>query len=384
MMRHNIGRAEESQNQRAAALLADTIWAGLGESWALPRLLRERDAAAWSRLAAAAARARLEPLAYAGCRAASTAGAPVPAGVVAGLRRHAALAAARNVRLERSAGGVLAAAADAGVHLLFLKGLPLGKLVYPEGAPRPMDDVDLLVAPHERARMADLLLGLGYRNDLRGEEDFFAPDRFYSFDLHVGLLNTTRLPARGHLAPLPFEALWSRAQPVTIAGSEARTLGPADTLGHLALHAVHHHGLSGDLWPIDFALVLRRWPGAAANLAGMPPAIRRSVWYCLEALAGRGVNAAGSRAALQPRRFLPGERWAVRTAGRGTAAEEVRYGLTLACLPARTRLRFLLQLITGLPSLHGDGFGDARTGQRFGWLAALWSGRGDPIRPRSR
>ena len=217
------------------------------------------------------------------------------------LRRTTLTVAARSARLEQAA-AVVIAAAD-GIPVLVLKGLALQKLAYSAGTVRSMDDVDLLVSLTDSPRLGRLLRSRGYRNDLRGEEDFFAPDLSHSIDLHTDLVNTTRLPARGALWAEPFQDIWQRRQSFALGGATAWTLGPPDTIQHLAVHAVHHHGMQGALWMADLLAALQTWPDAVHAVRRAPAGVRRSVWYCLEALATRGqdpIYAKGFTDAGQP------------------------------------------------------------------------------------
>jgi hypothetical protein len=224
-----------------------------------------------------------------------------------------------------------------------------------------MDDVDLLVSPNDSPRLGRLLRTRGYRNDLRGEEDFFSPDRSHSMDLHTELVNTTRLPARGALWAEPFEAIWFRRQPFALGGVTAWTLGPQDTIQHLAVHAVHHHGLQGALWTADLLAALQTWPTAVHAACTAPAGVRRSVWYCLEALATRGQDSVPDvRAVLRPRRLLPGERHVLSLAGNADSSSHIRYALTLACLPCwSTKVSFLRQLVIPREAGYATGFSDA-------------------------
>ncbi len=360
---------------------------GLGRSEFAGRLAeRLGSPVAWPEVLTASHRWHVAPLLHAGLRTAA-AGA-VPPAVLEALRRAALASGARSVRLEQAAASAIEAASGEGIRILLLKGPALQRLAYPAGIARPMDDVDLLVAPADGPRFGDLLRRRGYRNDLRGEEDFFAPDLTHSIDLHTGLLNTTRLPARGALWPQAFETIWRRRQPVTLAGVPAWTLGPQDCLQYLAVHAVHHHGMEGVRWMADFLAALQAWPPSPRACLRSPAAVRRSVWYCLDRLAARGVDPAPeTRAALRPRYLLPGERRILAHAGHGEGAGHLRYGLTFACLPGWwARAAFARQLLFPADGVFAAGFGDAGRPPRHAWmahwrqLARLVAGHADPKR----
>jgi hypothetical protein len=255
----------------------------------------------------------------------------------------------------------MAAASQDGIPVLVLKGLALQKLTYPAGIGRAMDDVDVLVSPTDSPRLGRLLRSRGYRNDLRGDEDFFAPDLSHSIDLHTDLVNTTRLPARGALWAEPFQEVWRRRQSFPLGVDVAWTLGPRDTVQHLAVHAVHHHGMQGALWMVDLLAALQTWPDAVHTVRRAPAGVRRSVWYCLEVLATRGHDPApAARAALRPKRLLPGERRLLVRAGQADGSSHIRYALTLACLPGWTaRAAFAQQLVFPPDPIYAKGFADA-------------------------
>lgn len=356
---HSSGRAG-SQKQIAAAAIWAEVLAALGEPAASDRTATRLPAAtAWPDFLAEVRRLRVAPLVYAGLRTAAD--GAVPSAVLDALRRETLAVGVRAARLEQAAGSVIAAASAQGIPVLVLKGVALQSLAYQAGIVRWMDDVDLLVSPADGPRLGLLLRSRGYRNDLRGEEDFFAPDLSHSIDLHADLVNTTRLPARGALWAEPFQAIWERRQPFALCEATAWTLGPADTVQHLAVHAVHHHGLQGAWWMADLFAALRAWPDAVHAVWTAPSGVRRSVWYCLEVAARRGCDPAPwARAALCPRRLLPGERRALAMTTAADCPAQIRYALTLACLPGWTaRAAFMRQAVFPPGSVYVKGFADA-------------------------
>jgi hypothetical protein len=346
------------------------ILAGLGWPASTERLATETVASVvWPEVVAEARRLRVAPLVYGGLQA-SDAGL-APPDTMEALRRATLIVGARSACLEERTASVLGAAAAADIPVLLLKGLALQNLAYPAGIVRPMDDVDVLVAPTDRVRIEGLLRNLGYRNDLRGEEDFFASDLSYSIDLHTSLVNTIRVPARGALWNEPWQEIWRRRQPVVVGGVSAQTLGPRDTVQHLAIHAVHHHGLQGELWMADLCAAWRTWPDAFTALCDGPAGVRRSLWYCLETLAVRGKDLIPAvRAALRPKHLFPGERRVLDFAAREEHASHVRYGFTLACLPRLTsKAAFAKQVIFPSDGVYTTGFADAGRPPRHTWLA---------------
>jgi len=370
MTREDSPEHAGSQKQSVAPAIWAEILAGLRQPEAANHLAAWlAESVAWPDLLAEAHRLRVAPLVYAGLR--SAAADAVPPAVLDALRRATLAVGARSARLEQAAASVIAPASEDGIPVLILKGLALQNLAYPPGTARPMDDVDLLVSPTDSPRLGRLLRSRGYRNDLRGEEDFFAPDLSHSIDVHTDLVNTTRLPARGALWAEPFEEIWHRRQSFSLDGVPAWTLGPQDCVQHLAVHAVHHHGMQGALWLADLLAALQTWPTALGEVHGAPAGVRRSVWYCLEVLATRGHDPTPEvRAALRPRRLLPGERRVLAATGRAGCSSHIRYALTLACLPRWTdRANFVRQLLFPADGVYVTGFADAGQSSRQAWMA---------------
>jgi hypothetical protein len=369
MAREHSSERPGSQKQTVAAAIWNAILAGLGEPADPDRAATHLPASmAWPDFLAEVRRLRVASLVYAGLRTAAR--GTVPPGVLEALRRATLAVGVRAARLEQAAGSVIATASEGGISVLVLKGLALQKLVYPAGIVRSMDDVDLLVSPADSPRLGQLIRSRGYRNDLRGEEDFFASDLSHSMDLHTDLVNTTRLPARGALWAEPFQALWRRRQPCALGGAAAWTLGPADAVQHLAVHAVHHHGMQGVWWMADLLAALRTWPDAVHAVRTAPAGVRRSVWYCLEILAARGRDPApDARAALRPRRLLPGEHRALAMAAQAACSGQIRYALTLVCLPSwAARAKFVGQAVFPSGPIYATGFSDSGQPPRYARL----------------
>jgi len=82
------------------------------------------------------------------------------------VRRHLAAAFLRGVARARAQEQALAELVrgllDAGIDHLVLKGAAIARLAYPEVALRPMDDLDILVAPDQGRAAREVLLALGY------------------------------------------------------------------------------------------------------------------------------------------------------------------------------------------------------------------------------
>jgi hypothetical protein len=343
---------------------------GLGHADAAAWLATIQDApVSWADVLEEARRLRLVSFLHLGLTTAPGLRARVLPSILEAVRRAACASAVRATQLERLCAATVADASAAGIPVLVLKGPALASLVYPSLAIRPMDDVDLFVGAEHQGHLAEILCGHGYRNDLRGEEDFLPASRSVSIDVHTGLLNTTRIPARGALWPVTFDELWIRSQVCVLAGIPVRTLGPRDTIFHLAIHTVHHHGLGGAMWMLDLLGCLRAWPRALDGVKAEAPPVRRTLWYCLEVLTAHGQDVVPElRSTLRPRWLLPVEGWVLAARKRWDLPAEIRYALTVACLPGwRPKVAFLRQLLFPQAGVYTAGFGDGAEEDVPGW-----------------
>jgi hypothetical protein len=350
-----------SQKQTASRLAWDAALAGLSRDDAADRLVERLDGfVEWPSLLQESRADRLTPLVYTGLKQALRDGAKVPGQYLQAFQRETMRAGIRLAYLEAACERIVDRADGAGIPILVLKGLALAATVYPPGIPRPMDDIDLLVRETDRERLAEILCAQGYRNDLRGEEDFFHPSRMFSVDVHTAPVNVTRIPARRALWPVTFDKLWERHRTFKVGDNLLHTLGPLDTALHLATHAVHHHGLAGRLWMVDLLLCMEKWPLTIDTLGAAAPSAHRSLWYCLQALALQGLDSSPDiRTRIQPQRLHPGEQRILAAASQGKLPEAIRYGFTFLCLPGiRSRAGFLRQILFPRRDMYRRDFAD--------------------------
>jgi hypothetical protein len=129
-----------------------------------------------------------------------------------------------------------------------LKGSLLATLYYAEPGLRPMNDLDLLVRPADEQRMLRLLARLRYQPLARSQKHVLLarpeshgpvvsftgehPDNPRSLDLHTRLAEYFW----GIKYDLTEEA-WADSASGRLQGAEARVLGPAALMHHLAIHA---------------------------------------------------------------------------------------------------------------------------------------------------
>lgn len=156
---------------------------------------------------------------------------------------------------------VLTTLQTADIRVIVLKGSYLANIIYAAGAARTMSDIDLLI-PQEKLRQAQaLLLENGYTTQSSGSISYqhLSPLRKadgMAVELHWTLITTDSA------VKIDIAKIWSRAQPVTIAGVDVFTLSPEDLLLHLILHSALQHRFDMGLRPLcDIAATLRYFRG---------------------------------------------------------------------------------------------------------------------------
>jgi hypothetical protein len=160
---------------------------------------------------------------------------------VAALREAYGESWSRNQQLLHHAGRVLADLHDAGIATLVLKGAALAALHYPDVGARPMDDVDVLVAPAQVEEAMRVLQRAGWSP---GREVTWSPAdnpralipvrHAIAFDDEAG--HQLDLHWYSLWQSAPDDAFWQTAVPLTIAGVQTRALDPTDQLLHVCVH----------------------------------------------------------------------------------------------------------------------------------------------------
>jgi len=298
----------------------------------------------WGAAAALLARYRLRPMAYWLLRGSGREAGPDLPAVLESAFFAAAL---RYERLAAALEEIGAAFWRRGIPGIVLKGMAVAGRLYPEPACRPMEDLDLLVRPTDAAAGGRTLVDLGYSDLSFGPEDFRHPGNGVTVDLHVGLLNATRLPIR-RLAWQPDpEGLWSRSRPLDLAGGRLRLLDPRDHLAYLCHHFWLHHGLRRPLNMVDICLELEHTRALPADGPAPPPGpASRGLWYALGACRDRlGLDLPGPLS--PPSGAGPLERLVQRYARRGRLPEAMRYAYLWFALPPASRWRLLPALAGG-------------------------------------
>jgi hypothetical protein len=165
---------------------------------------------------------------------------------------------ANQLRLRDTA-RVVQALQERGIEPLLLKGVALALLYYRDPGLRPMDDVDLLVRRHQVQAAVAALAEHGWLPRVRVTAPHVESHHAMAFT-HPG---GHRLDLHWHLlpencGPRADEALWERAQPVTLHGISARAPDATDQLLHVCAHGVKWEPVPPLRWVADATTILAR------------------------------------------------------------------------------------------------------------------------------
>lgn len=222
----------------------------------------------WERVLRRAEAERFAPILYAACRR-----LPLRTDVLERLRRAWVASHRQHLLGLEQLRELLSAFEPESVPAIPLKGPALGEALYPDPGLRPFTDLDLLVPATDLARTLELLSALGYRHleggrplayevAYAGAACFVRRDKSpedLPLDVHWRLLDHL---SGSRAAEADLQEVWTRAIKVEGWGWPMLALCPEDLLLYLALHLAFHHALSGIVWELDLALLLRRHGGA--------------------------------------------------------------------------------------------------------------------------
>ncbi len=163
---------------------------------------------------------------------------------------------AQNQRRFHALAQLLPDLAAADIHPILVKGAALASTTYPSPGLRPMEDVDLLVAPSDRERTLEVLVARGFTiadrtvREPANELGAIGPDELdhLEIDLHWRLNQHLALPD-GHAAD---RELWARAVDFELAGGvAAKHLAAADELLVTLVHGMISPGTAPLRWIAD-------------------------------------------------------------------------------------------------------------------------------------
>lgn len=189
-----------------------------------------------------------------------------------------------------------------GCRALLLKGVALGRWLYPRAGLRPATDVDLLIEPGQRFEAHASLIGAGLLGDAFSQYDEAACQASYcenagsrQLDLHWAISVVPELACR-----FRFEELWKRSIELGRPAG-ARALCRVDALMHAVVHYRAHLPANERpaMWLHDVALLVRGLSEAEwgdldrrvreARLAGLHAATlsEAAAWFPLDLPAAR-------------------------------------------------------------------------------------------------
>jgi hypothetical protein len=172
-------------------------------------------------------------------------------------RRSALIAAGAGLAVEATTAEVAGALRRAGIRTILLKGPSFARWLYGPESTRLSVDVDLLVAPADRAAAEAVLSRLGFSpfptNVAGGEvKHAYCWERgldAITVDLHL------TLPSVGVSSEDAWRVLSADTERLMVGGIPVEVLSPAARAMHAALHAAQHGpGFSGPLTDLQRAL----------------------------------------------------------------------------------------------------------------------------------
>ena len=135
-----------------------------------------------------------------------------------------------NFRYYQELSNIINQLHDHDIEVIVLKGAYLAKTVYESDALRFIGDMDLMIKSADLSKTQNLLLQLGYKQNLTD----FKKQGAFNIDLHCNFHFTADTPFK-----INPEMLWQAAQPCTIGNIKAQCLSPEDLLFHVCSHAAY-------------------------------------------------------------------------------------------------------------------------------------------------
>jgi hypothetical protein len=139
--------------------------------------------------------------------------------------------AAANLVLLGEAEGIARLLDDAAIPAIFLKGIALLDDAYSDVAERPMDDIDILIAPRGLERAVEAIRRVGFETCGNA---MLARKQSGTFPVQIDLHH--------ELWCFAGSAFWARSRTKPVAGSRLRVLAREDQLLHAIFHGVVQDG----------------------------------------------------------------------------------------------------------------------------------------------
>lgn len=222
------------------------------------------------------------------------AGSVVPDAFTAAVQMAARLAVLRTAVLEHYALTLLDELNKVGIPCLIVKGPAVAHSWYPDPGLRIFNDLDVIVRERDWGRMHRFLTERGfvqeeampepppkgYPDQVMYETKYYHADQGFKVEVHYDDIFNAGLVAHD------IDAIWQRAETLTIKQVDIRVLSPADQVVHLCAHA-HYHGYVRLNWFTDLAVLVRdhddaiHWRDVVqiARAEGMGAAVYYSLYY---------------------------------------------------------------------------------------------------------
>ena len=185
----------------------------------------------------------------------------IPDEIVQKMRETYLYFAERNMRLYGELSKVLKVLHSDGTEIIALKGVYLAEIIYGNIVLRPMGDIDLLVRKDDLVKLGKKLVQAGYTSSIpfwdEAKGAVFSHKHLPHFT-KTGTAKTdwTKIDLHWHIMEpedpfrIDIDALWERAEPVTIAGTEILVLSPEDLILHLCFHVSYGHRFKQGFKPL--------------------------------------------------------------------------------------------------------------------------------------
>lgn len=151
---------------------------------------------------------------------------------------------------------------EEGIPFLFLKGAALNEIYRQFGGTRPMDDVDILVRPHDFARAAKAIGFEGFRPRENLTTERLSDLLRFRHELTLSRDDGVTLDVHWYLVSDAYDTaaddrFWGEAVPYSLGSFAGRALNASDQFVHTCLHGVQWNEVSPVRWLADAHLLIR-------------------------------------------------------------------------------------------------------------------------------
>ena len=213
-----------------------------------------------------------------------------PAPVITALHQSSAARALEAELLNRELRRVLAAAQDAGVSVVTIKGAAIAHTHYPQPHLRPRGDSDIVILPRDRDALFHVLRTCGYTPSSAVDGDLVTRQGQWQLPLGRGLIHTLDVHweifnPHAFAGVLSVEEVLDRSVSLPELGRSARAPHVVHALLLACAHRVAHHAGDEDiLWLYDIRLLAESLSEAEAHEFITLAATRRVSTVCADGL----------------------------------------------------------------------------------------------------